>query len=198
MGRCRNFATLHTAKEEAKQERANWDDFQNQLEAMMGPGQPDVVKKEEEDDDGDIDLSNVLAAATITEIGTQRPVEDFRALLKKRDKPQLFEDLCKQMWEVVHRIISGSYRDTDHPKALECVTFMRDQSILEESPLVFNRQMRKFKDKYEARKKSLWQDAVKQGLTLLSVSDLAGVWLILCSKVMADLTFWKVSSMKQV
>lgn len=70
---------------------------------------------------------------------------------------QLSDDLIK----IVIELIDTSYQELNYDKAIECVAHLRNQSILEEEPVLFNKYMMTMKNKYENRKKSLWKRFVK-------------------------------------
>ncbi|ETO20688.1 hypothetical protein RFI_16529 [Reticulomyxa filosa] len=79
--------------------------------------------------------------------------------------------LSKEMWTVIHQMIEESFQDALFEKAVECIAHLRKVSILEEEPLPFNEELRKFKLKYELKKPSLWKVVVNKRVSLLSDSD---------------------------
>merc|ERR1712154_598794 len=127
------------------------------------------------DEDGDIDLNldQIIMVQQITWVGTKAPCKDFDVLMSKKSSPDLFEKLSEKMWNIIDKLIEKSFgAHLDYKKALQSISHLKQKSIKEEEPLLFNNALIKFKAKYKEKKKKLWSMLREQkDITLISIED---------------------------
>merc|ERR1712113_276608 len=108
----------------------------------------------------------------VTEIGTTNPKNDFDKLLAKRSSADLFEKLSIEYWNIINKLIDDSFGNLMYDKALENIIHLKQCSIKEEEPLLFNKELIKFKNKYKEKKKDLWNVLIKNGnVQLICIED---------------------------
>uniref|UniRef100_A0A7N0T050 Ku domain-containing protein n=1 Tax=Kalanchoe fedtschenkoi TaxID=63787 RepID=A0A7N0T050_KALFE len=71
-------------------------------------------------------------------IGDTSPVEDFEAMLSRRDSPEWVERAIKEMKNKTFDLVEDSFKGDNYPKALECLLALRKGCILEQEPKQFN------------------------------------------------------------
>ncbi|XP_004306918.1 PREDICTED: ATP-dependent DNA helicase 2 subunit KU80 [Fragaria vesca subsp. vesca] len=88
----------------------------------------------------------------VTTIGDSAPVQDFEAMMSRRDSPEWVGKAIKDMKNKIHDLVEDSHEGDNYPKALECLIALRKGCILEQEPNKFNdflRSLCKFcQDKY--------------------------------------------------
>ncbi|CAM8926500.1 unnamed protein product [Rhodiola kirilowii] len=71
-------------------------------------------------------------------IGDAAPVEDFEAMMSRRDSPEWVEKAIMDMKNKIFDLVEDSYEGDSYPKALECLQALRKGCILEQEPKQFN------------------------------------------------------------
>ncbi|KAK4748028.1 hypothetical protein SAY87_014614 [Trapa incisa] len=89
-----------------------------------------------------IDTTGIKTAAQVEKIGDLTPIQDFEALISRRDSPEWVNKAIKEMSNKIYDLIEDSYRGDNYPKALELLEALRRGCILEQEPKQFNDFMR--------------------------------------------------------
>ncbi|XP_050237337.1 ATP-dependent DNA helicase 2 subunit KU80 [Mercurialis annua] len=88
------------------------------------------------------DSSNALAIkhaeSNVEQIGNSTPVQDFEAMMSRRDDPNWVSKAIKGMKEQIFSIVEKMHEDDDFTKTLECLVALRRGCILEQEPKEFN------------------------------------------------------------
>ncbi|KMS64888.1 hypothetical protein BVRB_041630, partial [Beta vulgaris subsp. vulgaris] len=72
---------------------------------------------------GDVSLSmSNLMAQQVTKVSTANPVEDYRVLVKDRNRAP---DSTRQLFEVIIKLVQESFQASGESKALDCVDMAR-------------------------------------------------------------------------
>ncbi|CAL1541131.1 unnamed protein product [Lymnaea stagnalis] len=140
--------------------------------AVSGP----PVKKQKLDDDLAGGIKNITKA-DVTEVGSVTPIEDFRALVSRRDK-DMFEEACEQMQKRIEQIVMLSFGQQTYSKALDCLKTLRQECVKKSEPKVFNSFITNFKVILIAKsKRDFWDQVVKgkQGLIYKKECEESGI-----------------------
>ncbi|KAI5345312.1 hypothetical protein L3X38_013189 [Prunus dulcis] len=82
--------------------------------------------------------SEYTSAVKVEKVGDATPVQDFEAMINRRDSPQWVGKAIKDMKNKIHDLVEDSYEGDNYPKALECLIALRKGCILEQEPKQFN------------------------------------------------------------
>ncbi|EEF50392.1 ATP-dependent DNA helicase 2 subunit KU80 [Ricinus communis] len=93
------------------------------------------------DDDrdyGDSSIALAIKSGDVEKIGDSNPVQDFEAMLSRRDNPDWVGKAIKDMKNKIYSIVENCYEGNNYPRALECLAALRKGCILEQEPKQFN------------------------------------------------------------
>lgn len=76
--------------------------------------------------------SEYTSAVKVEKVGDATPVQDFEAMINRRDSPQWIGKAIKDMKNKIHDLVEDSYEGDNYPKALECLIALRKGCILEQ------------------------------------------------------------------
>ena len=142
----------------------------------------DIFKKEiggdkqgNEEQVEDMDISEVLSS-DVSNVGSINPVKDFEEMCKKTD---LFPVASKQMQERIVSLVRESFGDQNYPKALSCITSLREVCISLAKPETFNEFAKSLRvlligsgdASKEQRHQAFLTLIVKEGITLISKEE---------------------------
>ncbi|PNY13475.1 ATP-dependent DNA helicase 2 subunit ku80-like protein [Trifolium pratense] len=74
----------------------------------------------------------------VENIGDLTPVQDFEAMISRRDSPDWVLKAIKDMKNKIFGMVEDSHEGDNYPKALECLIALRKGCILEQEPKQFN------------------------------------------------------------
>ncbi|CAK7347919.1 unnamed protein product [Dovyalis caffra] len=117
---------------------------------------------------------NALAVRPIKveKIGDSSPVQDFEAMMSRRDSPDWVSKAIKDMENKIHNLVENSYEGDNHGKALECLLALRKGCILEQEPKQFNDFLHHLLNVCQEKKLSNFcESLISKGLTLISKSE---------------------------
>ncbi|KAK9103571.1 hypothetical protein Sjap_020825 [Stephania japonica] len=83
----------------------------------------------------------------VSQIGDKTPVEDFKAMMARRDGVEWVNKAMKEMKSFIYDLVENSYEGDAYCKALDCLIALRKGCIVEQEPKQFNdflRQLCKF------------------------------------------------------
>lgn len=139
---------------EEKPERQYWSNLQSNLQPIQLDSYADTGKKQKTNIDVDVrspltlpfllflllffhghnfltitrfHQQSILSGAT-NAVGSINPVKDFRDMLARRDV-DLVDDAIAQMQTRITQLINDSIRDQFYPKAVDCLSALRDGCI---------------------------------------------------------------------
>ncbi|PWA51740.1 Ku70/Ku80 beta-barrel domain-containing protein [Artemisia annua] len=103
-------------------------------EKPSGSFEGGVGKIEDQSTDGVASTSTVK----IETIGDLTPVQDFEAMISRRDSPEWVSKAIYGMKNKVIDLVESSYEGDTYPKALECLVALRKGCVIEQEPKQFN------------------------------------------------------------
>ncbi|KAG8391672.1 hypothetical protein BUALT_Bualt01G0211700 [Buddleja alternifolia] len=71
-------------------------------------------------------------------IGDSNPIQDFEAMISRRDSPQWVSKAIQSMKRKIFDLVENSFEGDTYQKALECLVALRKGCILEQEPKQFN------------------------------------------------------------
>ncbi|RDX72569.1 ATP-dependent DNA helicase 2 subunit KU80, partial [Mucuna pruriens] len=74
----------------------------------------------------------------VEKIGDLTPVQDFEALISRRDSPLWVVKAITDMKNKIFDLVEDSHEGDNYPKALECLVVLRKGCVLEQEPKQFN------------------------------------------------------------
>ncbi|XP_069675065.1 X-ray repair cross-complementing protein 5 isoform X2 [Periplaneta americana] len=127
------------------------------------------VKKEPEDASNNVNIEDVkledLGLASIVEVGSLTPEQDFKALL---DQGQQFDKVCDQMQKVILNLVLRSFGTDNFVKAETALRTLRI-SCTEKDPSVYNDWIVQFKESlFQRGKDAFWDIVIKEQLGLIT------------------------------
>ncbi|WAR17053.1 XRCC5-like protein [Mya arenaria] len=120
--------------------------------------------------DGDLEGGmETIAKATVTEVGSTTPVEDFMALISMKDEDK-FDEACGQIQKRIQQIVLDSFGDQFYGKAMECVKCLREQCIKKQEPSQYNTFIKSFKETLVSKARKDFLDKMVDGKQSLITS----------------------------
>lgn len=68
----------------------------------------------------------------VEKIGDLNPVEDFQAMMARRDSSKWVRKAIEEMQDYIHGLLENSYEGNTYPRAIECLAALRSGCILEQ------------------------------------------------------------------
>ncbi|KAF4384654.1 hypothetical protein F8388_003961 [Cannabis sativa] len=84
------------------------------------------------------DTNENKSSVKVEEIGNVTPIEDFEAMISRRDSPKWVNKAIAEMKKRIFNLVEDSYNGDNYPKAVECLAALRKGCILEQEPKQFN------------------------------------------------------------
>ncbi|XVF79890.1 hypothetical protein PTKIN_Ptkin15bG0027000 [Pterospermum kingtungense] len=110
----------------------------------------------------------------IEKIGDLTPVQDFEAIMSRRDSSDWVRTAIMEMRDKILDLLSDPHKEDNHLKAVECIAALREGCILEQEPEPYNNLMRYiYRYCQEKGMSSFSQLLVARELTLISKSESA-------------------------
>ncbi|XP_010277368.1 PREDICTED: ATP-dependent DNA helicase 2 subunit KU80 [Nelumbo nucifera] len=78
------------------------------------------------------------SAVKVDKIGDLTPVQDFEAMMSRRDSTEWVNKAIKDMKNIIFDLVENSYEGDTYQKAVECLIAFRKGCILEQEPKQFN------------------------------------------------------------
>lgn len=76
--------------------------------------------------------ANLIESVKVENIGDVTPVQDFEAMISRRDSPEWVVKAIKDMKNYIFDLVEDSNDGDNYPKALECLVVLRKGCILEQ------------------------------------------------------------------
>ncbi|XP_053382453.1 X-ray repair cross-complementing protein 5-like [Mercenaria mercenaria] len=143
-----------------KEEKTGENMFQEKGESDGPP-----AKKVKVDDNLDGGMED-LAKSKVTEVGSTTPVDDFIAIVNRKDEDK-FEEACGQMQKRIQQIVLDSFGDQFYEKAMDCLKCLREQCIKKLEAKSYNTFIKEFKETLISKARRDFLDKLctdKQGL----------------------------------
>ncbi|CAH1774598.1 unnamed protein product [Owenia fusiformis] len=128
------------------------------------------AKKVKVDDDLKGGMEDITKSK-VTEVGTVDPVYDFKTIISQKDEDR-FEEACKMMQKKLIEIVMDSFGTQAYSKAMDCLTVLRQESIKNSEPKMFNTYLRELKETIVGKgKKDFWDRIVYDKVTVIDKSE---------------------------
>lgn len=113
-------------------------------------------------------------AVDIEKIGDLTPVQDFEAMMSRRDSPDWVRTAMKEMSDKILDLLTDFCNGDNHLKAVECIAALRNGCIREQEPEPYNNLMRHLYRYCQGKGiSSFTQLLASKELTLISKSEAA-------------------------
>ncbi|PIN23795.1 DNA-binding subunit of a DNA-dependent protein kinase (Ku80 autoantigen) [Handroanthus impetiginosus] len=89
-----------------------------------------------------VDAIEYTSEVKVEKIGDSNPVQDFEAMISRRDSPQWVSKAIESMKYKIFDLVENSLEGDTYPKALQCLLALRKGCILEQEPKQFNEFLR--------------------------------------------------------
>ncbi|KAG9445380.1 hypothetical protein H6P81_016720 [Aristolochia fimbriata] len=99
----------------------------------------DLQEEGPEIESGDVTRSSLVKK--VDEIGNLTPIQDFEAMMARRDSPIWVSKAIKGMKVFIYDLLENSYKGDTCDQAVECLIALRRGCILEQEPAEFNQFM---------------------------------------------------------
>ncbi|XP_051145063.1 ATP-dependent DNA helicase 2 subunit KU80 isoform X2 [Andrographis paniculata] len=108
----------------------------------------------------------------VEKIGDDNPVQDFEAMLSRRDNPEWVEKAINNMKQKIISLVENSFQGDNYLKAWECLVALRKGCIMEQEPTQFNKFLYKL-DKYchEKQLDDFLEYLYQRDVTLISSAE---------------------------
>ncbi|KAL5564347.1 hypothetical protein UlMin_027511 [Ulmus minor] len=83
------------------------------------------------------------SAAKVENIGDLTPIQDFEAMISRRDSPEWVDKAIKDLSNKIYDLVEDSYEGDNYPKALEYLIALRKGCVVEQEPKQFNEFLRR-------------------------------------------------------
>ncbi|KAK4418764.1 ATP-dependent DNA helicase 2 subunit KU80 [Sesamum alatum] len=85
-----------------------------------------------------MDAIEYTSNVKVEKVGDSNPVQDFEAMISRRDSPQWITKAIQSMKDKIFDLVENSFEGDTYEKALECLAALRKGCILEQEPKQFN------------------------------------------------------------
>ncbi|KAH9302338.1 hypothetical protein KI387_013921, partial [Taxus chinensis] len=141
------------------------------------PSLPEEVGKDVGDDFADLqsDISfDSLAARKVEQVGGLTPVQDFEAMLARRDSDEWVPKAIREMKKLITDLLDNSYNRNTYNKSLDCLIALRSGCVQQEEPMEFNNFMCDLAIKCKGKRlNDFWELIVSKNLTLINKGEAA-------------------------
>ncbi|KAM7260780.1 hypothetical protein ACFE04_026255 [Oxalis oulophora] len=114
---------------------------------------------------------NKLVVFEVDQIGDLTPVQDFEAMMSRRDSPTWIIKALTDMKKKIYKLVGDSSAVESYPKALECLVALRKGCILEQEPKDFNDFLRRLHKFCQDENQNFVHELVSRQITLISKSE---------------------------
>ncbi|XP_072966098.1 ATP-dependent DNA helicase 2 subunit KU80 isoform X1 [Typha angustifolia] len=160
------------------------DNFHKQFELKENPKRKKSARRawrekqslqiEEVGKDGEAsgNLIEDSSATKVEKIGDLNPIQDFEAMMARRDSSKWVHRAIEKMQNYVSDLLENSYEGDVYPKALECFGALRKGCIIEQEPREFNRFLMDLYEKWKTTDIANFFDLLlSKNITLISKKE---------------------------
>jgi len=107
----------------------------------------------------------------VDEVGTVTPVEDFKAMLKRKDV-DLVDIAIEQMKKRIVGLVNDSVKGSHYDKALDCLVALREGCVVEQEAEAFNKFLVDIKKFFRGNKHDgFWLRIVEKRISLITSDE---------------------------
>lgn len=131
-----------------------------------------MVPRQESEIQGNITLESLTRAGPPESVGSYTPVEDFKAMMDRRDGDQWVQRAIVGMKKVIYDLLEKSFNGNMYSKALTALVALREGCVLQQEPGDFNDFLRNLTTHCLQHKlEDFWQLVAAEKITLISASE---------------------------
>ena len=170
------FVLTKTETKEKENRRRFWSEaftgeaIDEKLDSYLGD---DAKKSKKKDDTTPAGLHNIhaLLRGGVESVGNLTPVEDFKAMLSRRDM-DLVDKAISEIQTQILRLINDSYKNSHYEKAIECLDALRAGCLKEQESEQFNQFLELIKATYKDKQRhDFWETVQRKALNLISAAE---------------------------
>lgn len=79
-----------------------------------------------------MDAIEYSSTVKVEKVGDSNPVEDFEAMISRRDSPEWVSKAIQSMIDKILNLVEQSFEGDNYQRALECLVALRKGCILEQ------------------------------------------------------------------
>ncbi|XP_062091522.1 ATP-dependent DNA helicase 2 subunit KU80 [Humulus lupulus] len=118
------------------------------------------------------DTNEHKSSIKVEEIRNATPIQDFEAMISRRDSPKWVDKAITDMKNKIFNLIEDSHNGDNYPKTVECLAALRKGCVLEQEPKQFNDFLHHlFKYCQEKRLTSFCEFLASKQITLISKTE---------------------------
>lgn len=157
--------SLQVNVQKDKRSRQFWKDKEQEED---GQNEVDALN-----DDGQISFDS-LTARKVNEVGSVQPVQDFEAMLARRDSDEWVPKAIHGMKKIINDLLDSSYKGNTYEKAMSCLVSLRKGCVEQEEPLEFNKFLGDLVSKCRGKRlNDFWEFIIEKLLTLINRNEAA-------------------------
>lgn len=158
-----NQFSLKVNEQKDKRSHQFWKDKEREEDAR---GKEDSVL-----DDGQLSFDS-LTVRKVFEVGSLQPVQDFEAMLARRDSDEWVPKAIREMKKLINDLLESAYKGNTYEKAMACLVVLRKGCVEHEEPLEFNNFLRDLVSKCCGKRlNDFWDLIVDRRLTLINKGE---------------------------
>eukprot|EP00249_Psilotum_nudum_P019619 c27344_g1_i2 orf=370-2505(-) len=138
--------------------------------------EPDDVGRVEEEDIMELDNGQIsfdsLTARKVDVVGRLHPVQDFEAMLARRDSDEWVMKAIQEMKKIIVDLLDMSYKGNTYDRVMACLISLRKGCVEQQEPAEFNNFLHELAGKcYGKRLNDFWERIVEKQLTLINKNE---------------------------
>lgn len=172
------FVLVRTEVKEKENRKRFWSEAfsgeaaDEKLESYL-TDDPKKSKKKEDATPSGVNNIQALLRGGIESVSNVSPVEDFNAMITRRDV-DLVDKAIEEMQVQVFRLVNDSYKNSHYDKAMECISVLRAGCIKEQESDQFNAFLQSVKSQFKGKQRNdFWTLIQQKAMTLISSSESA-------------------------
>ncbi|CAA7403661.1 unnamed protein product [Spirodela intermedia] len=125
-------------------------------------------------DEALVQSSDPRDAAKVEKIGDTSPIEDFEAMIARRDGSEWVVRGIRSMKIYISDLLENSYEGDAYPKAIDCLMALRRACVLEQEPEEFNQFLREIFQRWKATDlRGFFEMVASKNISLISKTEAA-------------------------
>ncbi|XP_020244256.1 ATP-dependent DNA helicase 2 subunit KU80 isoform X2 [Asparagus officinalis] len=165
-----NFRTQFELKENPKKKKSS----KRAWREKSSVSDEEVGADSKVPENGSAKLIENSSPEKVQKIGDLNPVQDFEAMIARRDSSKWVRKAIKEMQDYIYNLLENSYEGNTYPKAIECLVALRRGCILEQEPKEFNRYLHHIYEKWKTTDLvDFFNLIASKSITLISKSEAA-------------------------
>eukprot|EP00250_Pteridium_aquilinum_P033977 c6789_g1_i1 orf=114-2246(+) len=158
-----NQFTIRVNEQKGKRSHQFWKETKQEED---GRGEEDSVM-----DDGQISFDS-LTVRKVSEVGSIQPVQDFEAMLARRDSDEWVLKAIREMKKLIIDLLDSAYKANTYEKTMACLSALRKGCVEQGEPLEFNNFLHDLASKCRGKRlNDFWDLILDRRLTLINKGE---------------------------